>query len=346
MNIRPASTSDAPAIAAIAESVRFNRATADSAKGYLVYVGTPAEYASRIEANRTSFIAEKDGNVGAFLLTSPQAGNTATHAESSEVLERIFGGGALLVDQIAVSPQTRGQGSADLLFMHMRSALAPQRMTASIMHWPLRNERSIGFFSGKMGFKCIGEYDEGDGFLWGIYEWKSDATHGDPRYPVGRFLYTGVASETDLSQRIERLRILPFNLRAAAARLDEDALDTPIRPNAWTPRQIIHHLADGNSVMADRVRLILTEEQPPVKTFDENLWAELADSKTAPIEESLRILDGVHARLARLLASRPYEDAKREMFHPEQGLVKLDRLLSYLDWHGRHHTAQILALAP
>lgn len=345
MLIRKATPADAAAISAIAESLRYKAGEAVPSKGFLVFVGTPEQYAARLTANDTSFVAELNGKVVAFLLTAASPGDTATHAEDEEVIRRTFEGSALLVDQIGVSAEAKGQGSAAQLLDAVLTHVKPSRMTASIMHWPLRNDRSIGFFSGKNGFRCIGEYHEGNGFLWGIYEWKADGTQGDPRYPVGRFLYTGLANETDLAQRIERLRVLPERLRDAASYLSEDALDASPRPGAWTARQVIHHMADGHQVMAERVRLILTEEQPPVKTFDENTWAELADAKTAPIEESLRILDGLHARLARLLASRPYEDLSREMFHPEQGLVKLDRLLSYLDWHGRHHTAQVLSMA-
>jgi len=345
MLIRRAVVQDAEAIAAIAESVRYREGDAIPAHGYLVFVGTPQEYATRLADISTSFVAELDGKVIAFLLSSFSSGNTATQIIDDEVQTRIFGEDALLIDQIGVSPDARGLGAGSLMLERTFSAAKPTRATACIMHWPLRNERSIGFFAGRCGFRCIGEYDEGNGFLWGIYEWKADGTQGDPRYPVGRFLYAGLANEVDFAERAERLRLLPILLRAAASQLNEDTLDVAPRPGAWTPRQVIHHMADAHQVMAERARLILTEENPPVKTFEENLWAELADAKTAPIEESLRILDGLHARLARLLASRPYEDLSKEMLHPQQGPVKLDRLLSYLDWHGRHHTAQVLAMA-
>ena len=338
MLIRKARVEDAAAMSAVAESVRYREGDADPSRGYLVFVGTPGEYAARLDGSDTSYVAEFDGRVIAFLLTSYSPEETAAHIEAEEVEGRIFGGGALLIDQIGVSPEARGQGAAAMLYERMLSELKPPRMTACIMHWPLKNSRSIGFFAGRCGFRCIGEYHEGNGFLWGIYE---HGSQGDVRYPVGRFLYTGPANEVDLEQRVARLRLQPARLRAAVEKLDEDALDQAPRPGAWTPRQIVHHMADAHQVMMGRVRLILTEEQPPVKTFDENSWAELADAKTAPVEESLRILEGLHERIARLIASRPHEDMLREMFHPEQGLVKLDRLLSYLDWHGRHHTAQI-----
>ncbi|WP_031499314.1 YfiT family bacillithiol transferase [Bryobacter aggregatus] len=163
------------------------------------------------------------------------------------------------------------------------------------------------------------------------------------RFPIGRWQYSGMSNEAEAAARVERLRLLPEQLRAVLLQGGEARLDVEPRPGAWTPRQIVHHLADAHANLTIRVRLILTEEQPKVKPFDENTWAELVDASSAPVEESLRILDGLHSRIARLLATRPHSDLAREMLHPEQGLVPLDRLLSYLDWHGRHHTAQIAA---
>ncbi len=328
MIIRPARAEDAAQINAIAESVRFQAATADPDRGYLVYVGTPADYAARIAANPGNLVAEVDGSVAGFLFFTQSAENTATHAGQREVMDLLFGEQATLIDQIGVHPDARGQGIAPALFAALLAGVKPSRLTAAIMHGPMRNERSIGFFAGRNQFRCIGEYHEGDGFLWGIYEWRADGAQGSERYPVGRFLYCGLATEADFAARIARLRAMPARLRTVVSQLPAERLDQPIRERAWTPRQIIHHLADGNTVMANRVRLIVTEDTPTVKTFDENLWVELADARTAPVEESLSILDGIHLRLARRRESLPIADLERPMRHPEQGIVKLDRLLS------------------
>ena len=346
MQIRKATALDAPGIAEVAESVRFRPGQADPRQGYLVYVGAPEEYAARLEQNEISFVAEENGRIQGFLLMSEAAGDTATQAGTDAVEALLFGAGAMLVDQIGVRPKTSGRGVASLMFAAMMEHLKPSRLTASIMHGPMRNSRSVGFFEGKQNFGCVGEYHEGHGFLWGVYEWKADGSQGDARYPIGRWLYCGVANETDLAARIERIRVLPDELRTIVKEIKEDALDVAPRPGAWTARQLVHHMADAHGQLTARARLALTEEQPPVKTFDENTWADLADAKTAPVEESLRILEGLHARIARLIASRPHEEMLREMHHPEQGILRLDRVLAYLDWHGRHHTAQIARMAP
>ena len=345
MEIRKAVAQDASGIAEVARNVRYRAGEADPGRGYLVFVGTPGEYADRLANNNTSYVADEGGRILGFLLTSESAGDTATHTEADGLEAMVFGEGALLVDQIGVCLNARGRGIAAQLFVRMMAELKPTRLTASIMHGPLCNRSSTGFFSGKQGFKCIGEYHEGHGFLWGLYEWKLDGTQGDLRYPIGRWFYSGVANEADLAARVERMHALPEQLRAVIETMAEARLDFAPRPGAWTARQIIHHVADAHGQMTARARLILTEEQPLVKTFDENTWAELADALSAPAEESLRILDGLHARISRLIASRPHSDMLLEMRHPEQGLVRLDRLLSYLDWHGRHHKAQIGQMA-
>lgn len=150
MLIRKARVEDGVAITSIAETVRYRADFADPTKGYLVFVGTPEEYSRRLEGNDSSYVAEVDGRVVGFLLSCP-ADN------------------ALLIDQIGVLPEFR---AAAAMFSLMVAEVQPKRITACIMHGPLFNQRSVGFFKGKCGFQCIGEYNEGDGFTWGIYEWK------------------------------------------------------------------------------------------------------------------------------------------------------------------------------
>jgi hypothetical protein len=180
--------------------------------------------------------------------------------------------------------------------------------------------------------------------FWGMYEWKRHGAAGEAPYPLGRFLYTGLLTVPDLEARLARLAAFPGDLRAAVAALYRNQLDQPIRPGAWTARQVIHHIADAAAVMSERVRLILTEDRPKIKPFDENLWVQLADELASPPADSLAIVEGTHARLVRLLESRPLSNFRREMEHPQQGFVKLDRVTCYLDWHGRHHLAQLRSL--
>jgi hypothetical protein len=74
------------------------------------------------------------------------------------------------------------------------------------------------------------------------------------------------------------------------------------------------------------------------------VWAELIDAKTAPIEPSLSLLDGLHHRYAMLLRSLSETDAQRRFTHPEIGKLTIDEFIARYSWHGKHHVAHITSL--
>jgi hypothetical protein len=93
-----------------------------------------------------------------------------------------------------------------------------------------------------------------------------------------------------------------------------------------------------------RFKLAMTEFEPAIKTYKEDLWAKLSDSSDTPIETSLRLLQALHSRWVTLLNSMAPEDFARTLHHPEQGVVSLDRMLAMYAWHSAHHTAHITSL--
>src|SRR5579872_2525410 len=125
----------------------------------------------------------------------------------------------------------------------------------------------------------------------------------DPRYPIGHFSPRHSLAQLDRIEQIDVLRQLPHNLRTAVSGLSDAQLDTPYRDGGWTVRQVVHHLADSHMNAYVRIRLALTETDPPVKAYDQTLWAELIDARRAPVELSLALLEGLHARLTSLLRS-------------------------------------------
>src|SRR5581483_12142375 len=105
--------------------------------------------------------------------------------------------------------------------------------------------------------------------------------------------------------------------------------------------QVVHHLPDSHLNSYLRFRLALTENEPVIKPYQENLWAELPDARTAPIEMSLGLLDHLHARWVLLLRSLTEQQWKRTFTHPELGQVSLENNAALYAWHGRHHVAHI-----
>lgn len=166
----------------------------------------------------------------------------------------------------------------------------------------------------------------------------------DFRYPIGEFTPSETISPAERSYWIDQLRALPSQVRDAVHSLTDEQLDTPYRPGGWTVRQVVHHLADSHMNSLLRIKLALTEDEPVIKPYEEALWAELADSTVPTPETSLKMLDGIHARMALLFKNLKEEDWKRTYVHPVNGKTTLDRHLGMYAWHGRHHLAHITSL--
>ncbi len=166
----------------------------------------------------------------------------------------------------------------------------------------------------------------------------------DLRYPIGKFQWEENLSEARRREMIDQIAETPAKVRSAVKGLSEAQLDTPYRDGGWTVRQVIHHLADSHLNAFVRFKLALTEQEPTVKTYQQQLWAETSDAKGAPAELSLTMLESLHARWAVLLRSLAPADFARQFRHPEHGLMTLERLLGLYAWHGRHHTAHITSL--
>jgi hypothetical protein len=166
----------------------------------------------------------------------------------------------------------------------------------------------------------------------------------DLRYPVGSFQFGLSVSAQDRALLLTQVAEAPALLRAAVANLSDVQLDTPYRTDGWTVRQVVHHLPDSHLNWYVRAKLALTEQEPTIQAFNENLWAALQDGRANDIEPSLRILEGIHARTVLFFKWLASADWDRKFFHPERGALTIGDILPALAWHSRHHTAHITEL--
>ncbi|MCC6725742.1 MAG: putative metal-dependent hydrolase [Saprospiraceae bacterium] len=161
------------------------------------------------------------------------------------------------------------------------------------------------------------------------------------KYPIGKFAMPESVTPEMRAAWIEKIAALPQQLEAALAGISEAQLDTPYRPDGWTIRQVVHHLADSHINAYCRLHLSLTEDAPTIKPYSEGLWAQLADSQL-PVESSLQILRGVHHRWVHLLRSMKEEDFARTYIHPAYGKVySMDTMTGLYAWHGEHHIGHV-----
>ncbi len=162
------------------------------------------------------------------------------------------------------------------------------------------------------------------------------------RYPIGIFKIPDTITKNDLQEWIAVLEHLPQRLSNLVAPLSEEQLETPYRPDGWTVRQLVHHISDSHHNSYIRFKWALTENKPTIKAYNEKAWAELFDTRTAPIQMSLDHLSAVHAKLVFLLKGLSSEDLKRVFVHPDGNQEStLEVNIARYAWHSNHHYVHI-----
>lgn len=161
-------------------------------------------------------------------------------------------------------------------------------------------------------------------------------------YPIGKFKMPEELTDTVINKLIQDIRILPEHLREVKKKIKKKKqLQYTYRDGGWTIEQIIHHIADSHMNAFIRFKLTLTENNPTVKPYDENLWTETADVQL-PVKVSVKLLKALHTKWVALLENMDRNDWKRTYFHPEyKRTFTLAEILPLYAWHGKHHVAQI-----
>ena len=165
------------------------------------------------------------------------------------------------------------------------------------------------------------------------------------RYPIGEFVYGQAFSADDTQQHIAAIDEFPIKLTALVGKWGDDRLDIPYRPDGWTVRQLVHHVADSHINAYVRTKLALTETNPTITPYEEGEWAKLPDS-SLDIAPSLVILRNLHHRWVTILTAMSESNFRRTYFHP--GLKRsfmLSEMIGLYAWHGEHHFQHAYRLA-
>lgn len=167
------------------------------------------------------------------------------------------------------------------------------------------------------------------------------------KYPIGKFKSPESITQKHLDDWIGVLETLPSKVAALVSDLNEAQLKSSYRPGGWNIRELVHHLADSHHNSYTRFKWTLTEHNPVIKAYDENLWAQLIDTQTAPIELSVSYLYALHAKLVYLLKRLTAEQLERIFIHPDDNSrTSLKENMGKYAWHSEHHLKHIeIALA-
>lgn len=169
--------------------------------------------------------------------------------------------------------------------------------------------------------------------------------HTSLKYPIGQVKIPSEINTKHLEEWIHTIESFPSKLESLVQHLSEEQLNTVYRKNGWTIRQVVHHCADSHQNSYIRFKWALTEDQPIIKAYFEDKWAELFDSKHAPILLSINFLKALHAKWVYLLKSLTNKDLTLTFIHPENNeAVSLAKNIGIYAWHCNHHYAHIYTL--
>jgi hypothetical protein len=131
--------------------------------------------------------------------------------------------------------------------------------------------------------------------------------------------------------------------RAVAEALDgitEAELDARSAPGRWSPREVVHHLADSEMTSAVRLRLLLAEDKPAIRGYDQDEFARRLHYDR-PYQSSLEAFRYARLCTAEILDRLSPADWLREGTHSESGAYGVDTWLRIYAAHAHKHARQI-----
>ena len=162
------------------------------------------------------------------------------------------------------------------------------------------------------------------------------------KYPIGQFNTPDNITSVQIKEWIISISAFPNTVKSLVDTIDTTQLNWRYRPNGWSIKQLVHHCTDSHLNSLCRFKLALTEDNPTIRPYYEDLWAELPDSLSDDISDALLILKGLHSKWTYLLKSLSEEELKRTFVHPESGdQVTLAENIGIYAWHCDHHIAHI-----
>lgn len=117
-------------------------------------------------------------------------------------------------------------------------------------------------------------------------------------------------------------------------------LNKTYREGSWNVRQLVHHIADSQVNMYQRLKMALTDNNPTVEPFIQDEWVKLSDSDL-PIECSIRMLEGINERIVVIAKGLDEAQLKRVFTLKDTGEISVATKIAKLSWHENHHLEHI-----
>lgn len=141
----------------------------------------------------------------------------------------------------------------------------------------------------------------------------------------------------EIREAVDRYAAGPELLRNSVAGLSAEQIRTPAPPGRWSPLEVVCHLADFETIYADRIKRILAEESPLLLSGDPDLFAASLSYADRDLDEELALITAQRGQIVRILRGHPAADFHRPGRHSVDGPVSILTLLKSVGNHIPHH---------
>ena len=169
-------------------------------------------------------------------------------------------------------------------------------------------------------------------------------TFSNPAGAAAAAAPTYVRALLDMLGRHDPMDVLAELLPWLAERtrgLDDSALRRPEAPGKWSVIEVIQHLADSDVVFSYRLKMMLTEDRPPLLGYDQDRWAGELRYLEVPLELALDQLRSMRAANLHVLGRLSPLQLERVGLHSERGPESAGFLLQLMGGHDLVHRRQI-----
>ncbi len=162
----------------------------------------------------------------------------------------------------------------------------------------------------------------------------------DVKFPIGELEIPEEVTLENVQEWLKEIETYTTRLRETVDGLNDENLNKKYRHDSWTVRQLVHHIADSQLNMYQRLKMALTDDNPTVSTFDQDKWATQPDT-SLPVECSIKMLEGINERIVSLGNTLTEEQLLRVFTLQNSGEIKVASKIAKLAWHEEHHLAHI-----
>ena len=118
------------------------------------------------------------------------------------------------------------------------------------------------------------------------------------------------------------------------------------REGGWTGKEVLIHMKDAETVLYDRLRRVISEENPILWYFEQDHWQKNLKYMSQDIVLAKNLFMLTRESIIEIVRMHLKESGLRKGVHSRRGAMTMKELVEFLIWHTDHHMKQLKKIKP